>query len=229
MNVAAPIQGINPADITAPPKKLRRASFGKELDIFADIHQKETNIAIWQRELSVTLQESVQALLASHPLFQADMIVTPQNVLSSIRTSLGATEQNELAKDIAALVGIFCNLFELQLVRLRLTTLDRAMCPKFHTDRVHCRLLTTYQGIATEWLPHHLVDRTKLGSGSNGLPDHQSGLYRSQNDIQQLHCGDVALLKGELWEGNKNAGLVHRSPTLPSGERRVLLRLDFID
>jgi hypothetical protein len=34
-------------------------------------------------------------------------------------------------------------------------------------------------------------------------------------------------LKGERWEGNENAGLVHRSPVLLSGERRLILTLDF--
>lgn len=33
----------------------------------------------------------------------------------------------------------------------------------------------------------------------------------------------------ELWQGNQNGGLVHRSPVLPSGERRLLLKLDFIN
>ena len=34
-------------------------------------------------------------------------------------------------------------------------------------------------------------------------------------------------LKGELWEGNETAGLVHRSPALAKDERRLLLTLDF--
>jgi len=107
--------------------------------------------------------------------------------------------------------------------------LDKAMCPKFHVDRVPCRLLTTFQGIATEWLPHNKVNRDKLGPGSQGKADSESGLYTSPEDIQQLQAGHVALLKGELWEGNENAGLVHRSPAVPNGERRLLLTLDFMD
>ncbi|MDP6198266.1 MAG: DUF1826 domain-containing protein, partial [Porticoccaceae bacterium] len=33
----------------------------------------------------------------------------------------------------------------------------------------------------------------------------------------------------ELWSGNESAGLVHRSPALKIGERRLLLTLDFSD
>ena len=117
-------------------------------------------------------------------------------------------------------------LFDLGKVGLRLTVLDKAMCPRFHVDKVLCRLVTTYQGSATEWLPHNVVDREKLGHGSEGKPDEQSGLFPKLGDIQQLTVGDVALLKGEGWEGKEGAGLVHRSPSLSAGEGRLLLTLD---
>lgn len=132
---------------------------------------------------------------------------------------------------------MFCCLFDLGSAGLRLTALDRAMCPRFHVDKIPCRLVTTYQGIATEWLPHHHVDRSKLGAGSEGKSDEQSGLFQNLEDIQRLHQGEVALLKGEGWEGNEGAGLVHRSPAMPViadsvkmhavSERRLLLTLDF--
>ena len=107
--------------------------------------------------------------------------------------------------------------------------LDRSMCPKFHVDKVPCRLVTTLSGIATQWLDHQVVDRDKLGAGSNGLPDEESGLFERQSHINQLSVGDVALLKGEGWFDNEGAGLVHRSPALNSNDRRLLLTLDFID
>ena len=54
-----------------------------------------------------------------------------------------------------------------------------------------------------------------------------SGLFLSETDIENLQSGQVALLKGERWEGNEGAGLVHRSPDLDKGARRFLLSLDF--
>ncbi len=86
----------------------------------------------------------------------------------------------------------------------------------------------TYHGCGTEWLPHQSVDRSKLGKGSNGLSDNHSCLFRSIEDIQQFTQGDVALLKGELWEDSQGFGLVHRSPALKPGEKRLLLTLDFL-
>ena len=52
-------------------------------------------------------------------------------------------------------------------------------------------------------------------------------LISKSDDIQQLEKGDVALLKGESWIGNEEAGLVHRSPELERGTSRLLLTLDF--
>ena len=207
--------------------RVRSASTGSDPLIFTDIYQEENNIVTWQRELPKSLKNTVSQFLASNPTFQISMTVSPDRAFSSLSEVLGGSDYSPLAENIAALVDMFCCLFELSQAGLRLTALDKAMCPKFHVDRVPCRLVTTYQGRATEWLPHHVVDRTKLGPGSNGLADSESGLYQQHADIQQLSCGDVALLKGENWHHNENAGLVHRSPALTEGENRLLLTLDF--
>ena len=207
--------------------KVRRAARGCEPSVLSDVYLEDTNIVIWQRELSASLKKAVDGFLKTNSTFQASMTVTPQTVLSSLRESLGDGGDLELCENIAELVDMFCYLFELKRVGLRLTVLNRAMCPKFHVDRVPCRLVTTFQGVATEWLPHQVVNREKLGLGSRGKSDSESGLYKTPDDIQQLNCGEVALLKGELWEGNENAGLVHRSPALPQEKPRLLLTLDF--
>ena len=103
------------------------------------------------------------------------------------------------------------------------------MCPKFHVDRVPCRLVTTLLGTATEWLPNDKVNRSKLGAGGKGLADSDSGIMQSPLDIKQLNPGDVALLKGEAWYNNEMRGLVHRSPMVLNNEKRLLLTLDFMD
>ena len=134
------------------------------------------------------------------------------------------------AEDITKLADVFCNLFNCEKVSLRFGTLDHAMCPRFHVDMVQCRLITTYHGVATEWLQHSKVDRTKLGLGNKGRPDEESGIYQKSDDIEHLEEGHVALLKGESWSGNEGAGLVHRSPKVESvNQKRLLLTIDFSD
>ena len=105
-------------------------------------------------------------------------------------------------------------------IGLRLRVLDKPMCPRFHVDHVPLRLVTTYQGAASEWLDESGLDRRLLGGAQAEVVDEQL--------IHSLSTGDVALLKGERWEGNEGAGLVHRSPRAEPGLARLLLTLDWL-
>jgi hypothetical protein len=222
----------------SPLTKSRRSSEGNEPGALTDIYLEDVNIAIWQRELSTEVRESVEIFLKQNPGFQCSLSVSPESAFDSLSSRLGSSgfvsgsnSDNHLANDIAELVDMFCCLFELKQTGLRLTVLDKAMCPKFHVDKVPCRLLTTYQGVATEWLPHNLVNRDLLKPGplpsSSSTQSANNTLYNDK-DIQQLKSGDVALLKGEKWEGNENAGLIHRSPSVDNSQARLLLTLDFM-
>ena len=197
--------------------------------VLADIYDPAYNMVIWERELNHDLYSSVEELFDKAQSLNVEGSVTPDSALSFLLEKLDGFENvNTLSLEIAELVAMFCCLFDLKRAGLRLTMLGHAMCPKFHVDRVPCRLVTTFYNSGTQWLPHNVVDRSKLGHGSGGLNDDESGIYPSSSAIRQMKAGDVALLKGELWEGNENAGLVHRSPALKSGEKRLLLTLDFI-
>jgi len=126
----------------------------------------------------------------------------------------------ELARSFALLTGA-------TRLGFRLTRLEGPMCPRFHTDFVGVRLLTTYCGTGTEWLEHESVDRQFLGHRSGGKEDEVSGLLRPGAVVHRLPEFAVGLLKGEAWPGNLERGIVHRSPAarrLP----RILLSLDVL-
>ena len=201
---------------------------GTEPEILTEIYQDAVNIAVWETEISPKLESAVKAVMASSPDLRLSEVISIKSAESQLQQMLGADDASvELRNDILELVDIFCCLFGLQRTGLRLATLNRAMCPRFHVDHVPCRLLKTYKGIATQWIPHAVVDRTKLGVESHNQTDELSGLFQSETDIENLKSGQVALLKGERWMGNEGAGLVHRSPRLDEGEQRFLLSLDF--
>jgi hypothetical protein len=202
---------------------------GDHSGVFGNIFQANTNITIWHRALSNQLLMSAENILDKWPLIKLSELVTPVGTNKTIENIFGSEQGWKiLGNDIMQLVDIFCHIFGLKHARLRLTTLDHAMCPRFHVDRIPCRLITTYQGVATEWLPNMLADRSKLGPGNQGQSDERSGLFDSVAGIQKLNRGDVALLKGETWEKNLGSGLIHRSPQLPRDSKRLLLTLDFV-
>ncbi|MDY7026031.1 MAG: DUF1826 domain-containing protein [Pseudomonadota bacterium] len=214
------------ADEAAEAVMMRKASLGESPMVMADIYQAAVNMAIWQRSLSPALQALAERFVTQAPDFSRAMTVSPELAYSRLSDELGKGFE-PLAEDMAELIDMFSELFELSRVGLRIGVLGQAMCPKFHVDKVPCRLITTYQGVATQWLTHEAVDRRKLGAGSAELSDSESGLYLRASDIQTLHAGDVALLKGERWMGNEGAGLVHRSPQITEQQPRLLMTLDF--
>lgn len=209
--------------------KSRKAAIGDEPEVLAEIYDDANNLTIWQRCLTDSKVKQTQAFLQAYPTYQRSITVTPDNHYAGIPEAMGNFGHSDLCHDIIEVVDMFCTLFELRRAGLRLAVLDKPMCPRFHVDRVPCRLVSTYSGVGTEWLPHDCVDRSKLGKASGGLLDEASGLYPDANSIHKMSDGDVALLKGELWDGNENAGLVHRSPIPTNGQSRLVLTLDFIN
>lgn len=132
-----------------------------------------------------------------------------------------------LLKDMRFLMDLYFDLTGCDAIALRLMVLDRAMCPRFHTDFTGIRLLCTWKGPGTQWLSSDYADRSKLGEGSRGLADLKSGLIRDPRGIGEVPAFAIALLKGEAWENNAGKGIIHRSPALGStGKMRIALSLD---
>ena len=227
MNSQAPVAARKVLGEDSPTIKTRRSVAGNDVAVLSAIYEEDVNIANWHRELPEPLRCSVEHLLDLAPAFGMSLMTAPAKAYEGVSEALPKNYEGTLAEDIAEIVDMFCFLFDLKRAGLRLTALNEAMCPRFHVDKVPCRLVTTYSGRATEWLSQEGVDRTKLGMGYLGLPDSDLGLYKSADDIRTMRSGDIALLKGEAWIGNENGGLVHRSPNLTGGARRLLLTLDF--
>ena len=204
----------------------RRALFGSDLSVLSEIYQPDVNLSVWNREIDPDLKGEAEALIASDPTFQKSLGMRADEAPAALQSFFPKRQYDALRADMAWLIDAFSYLFDLRDVGLRLAVLDKAMCPKFHVDKVPCRLITTYTGIATEWLPHDRVNRRFLGPDAPTVVGPEPGICES-GDIEILETGAVALLKGESWEGNEGCGLVHRSPSIEDQSRRLLLTLDF--
>ena len=200
-----------------------------EPGILSEIYKSEVNIVIWRRTLSPAMKLEIQNLLFHENFMGSRATVDIGESADYLEEIICGQSNNLLLRDdISQLIEMYAYLFDLQTTGVRIRSLSEAMCPRFHVDRVPCRLVSTYHGPATEWLYNDCVDRSKLGHGNQGLPDEKSGLISDNNCIQSLTPGDVALLKGELWPNNEGSGLVHRSPNASNGNKRLLLSLDFM-
>lgn len=210
-------------------------------DVLSDIYNDDITIAIWQRSLAENIDAYVQALLQSPQKIALKLVATPhklqqelQRVFPEIITANdNAFTHHDFLQNLNELLEMFSCLFDAPTIGLRINTLERSMCPRFHVDNVPVRLVTTYGGAGTQWLPAAYADCSKLGPKARGVLDEHSGIICNAQAIQQLKAGDVALLKGENWEGNEGRGLIHRSPMCNSADtaqaqRRLLITCDLV-
>ena len=207
------------------------AVLSNELSALTKIYQSDVNMCIVSREMSASVEAFIAQLLAVEQDISLTQImsIATLDINTLLPSYLHFEGYDDFCADVAHLIDVFSHLFELEHVGLRLSVLDKAMCPKFHVDHVPCRLISTYGGIGTQWLEDVFVDRRKLGSGSDGLSDETSGLIIADLEvISTMPTYAIGLFKGSKWEGNELHGAVHRSPKLPeNAPRRLLLTLDF--
>jgi hypothetical protein len=189
------------------------------------IFEPDVQLAIWQRPVDQAIADYLEA--------------SRLHLGSGLRRSLTAGEspdlsdlpagpgRDALAADMGNLAELLGDLLDCPRIGLRLEVIGKAMCPRLHVDRVGIRLLCTYRGPGTEWIADTGADRNKLGSGAAGLPDEVSGLFGADTRIESVAGFSVALLKGSLWQGNGERGVIHRSPDVASDSLpRVVLALD---
>lgn len=201
---------------------------GTSPEVMTKIFQQNINLAVFQRQLSAEVENYCEALIESGSSLNIRHAITPEMSIPSLQSALpDLIGRSAFVEDVALLVDMYSYLFELEEVGLRMEVLDRAMCPRFHVDKLGCRLVTTYRGVATQWLRNCDVDRAKLGLGNNGLSDDESGIMLSADCIQDVSQGDVVLLKGEGWFDNEGQGIVHRSPVVPAADKRIVVTMDF--
>ncbi|MEO4049144.1 DUF1826 domain-containing protein [Pseudomonas sp. CAU 1711] len=204
-----------------PPRQV----LGEHHEVLAEALRDGINLAVWQRRLAPQVEDFTRLLLAQ-----------PQEVSEALQIEVGDDESLRLpallpglvdlqghaafVADVTWLVQAFACLLGACRVGLRLRSLSQPMCPRFHVDHVPLRLISTYAGVASDWLEEGGMDRRRLGE--------PAAEPQEAGRIRQLQAGWVALAKGEKWQGNEGAGLIHRSPTPPPGERRLLLTLDWL-
>lgn len=207
-------------------------------DVLTRIYDDAISIAIWQRQLQQDIQTYLTELLRKSKTVALKLSGSPEQLMEEIQRVFPPaliSEQHSCVSaaafyaDIHQVLDMFTCLFDAKILGLRINTLEHAMCPRFHTDNVGIRLITTYYGLATEWLPHQLADRSALGAAFASQINTVGAITDHESNIQQLSTGDVALFKGELWGDNEGRGIIHRSPALTADQpKRLVVTCDLI-
>ena len=200
------------------------AAIDNDISVLPRIFEDAINIAIFQRPLPADIAFSAQAQCQTDRAWQYSWLGHPDEAfIADLRRRLPAPEAaTPLIDDMATIAEAIAFLFDTQTIGIRVRLLNSAMCPRFHCDNLPARMVTTYFGPGSEWLPEHAINRDGLGAPHPNRPD----IATDASAIQRLLPGDIALLKGSGWEGCEAHGLVHRIPALEHGSKRLLMSID---
>lgn len=193
---------------------------GDTPDVLAQIFETQVKLCIFKRAMNTDIQEYSAFLQQAFQDFRITQVMSLCQSGDLLNELLPQHHcRQNFIEDILTVTNMFADLFDLEQVGFRLCVLNKAMCPRFHTDKVPCRLITTYSGKGTEWLDSRMVKPEMPGISHDEFVD--------ADFIRRLEAGDVALFKGDAWDENDGFGVIHRSPVLNAGETRLLLTLDF--
>ena len=171
-------------------------------------------------------QEGQLAILERQPLGGGDeffkkLSERPLNVIGIVGKKLSVEEilallEDEISEDLkssdfymqwvidmAGVCNIFCETLATSTVGFCLA-IQRA-CQRYHIDNVPLRLLVTYYGKGTEWVPDSAVDRLAYDSG---MPNDK--ILINNNARKFLNAWDIAIFRGGP------DGLLHGRPMLRS-------------
>ncbi|HWB62044.1 MAG TPA: DUF1826 domain-containing protein [Chitinophagales bacterium] len=193
------------------------AVVGTSPDILHDIHKEEKNICIYERD-TFHFQNALEHFLQSEIEFSYSGSV--KEIEIALKEPLDSCLP--LFEDVMQTLELFQIVSQAKSFRLLLATVNTNMCRRFHTDINDLRLLCTYYGQGTLWLPEEIVNRDALDTCGD-----DACVITNDILIQQVAPGNIAIIKGTIYPKRGTKACVHRSPTIEeSGEKRLLLRID---
>ena len=188
---------------------------------FAAIYDEDVELVNVARPASGSLDALAEHLFASRQHVQTQWEQAARDAdapIAALSACIDAGWLGALSEEITFASDVLSELVGCERVGIRVTTLRRPMCPRFHVDHIPCRMLVTIRGPGTEWIANGDVDRALLAARDTDAPPIRRG-----GDIRRLAARNWSLLKGGAWDA-RFGGVVHRSPH--GTDERLLLSFD---
>ena len=192
-------------------KSAGKALISRQFADLANIYDDAVNLCLIERPRPARIEQFVYDALQNAANIEISQPVDPEQFdFSRLWPQASHIDgYQDWVDDVALLSAAFWELLGCRQTGLRLRTLKTPMCPRFHVDRVPARLICSYGGIGTEWLPEYALNRSKLGMSSAGLADAASGLivneglrkkkvgdyfFKETEDLVEKLCDDVEVI-----------------------------------
>ena len=93
-------------------------------------------------------------------------------------------------------------------------------CKRYHIDNVPVRLLVTYYGKGTEWLPRDACNYLAYHNGESN-----EKIIKIKNRSKFIKPWSIAIFKGQKFKGGTKA-ILHRTPDEALNKKSLLMCLD---
>ena len=93
-------------------------------------------------------------------------------------------------------------------------------CKRYHIDNVPVRLLVTYYGKGTEWLPRDTCNYSAYYNGESN-----EKIIKIKNRSKFIKPWSIAIFKGQKFKGGTEA-ILHRTPNEALNKKSLLMCLD---
>ena len=194
--------------------------FTDKLDLLSDFADQSHRLAIFQREEPDDASMFFQSLMKT--TFRVSGKLGKATAVDDIRAILGKDIPSDVQrnpfyevwlKDMADVSSLFCDVEKDDAISIWIGS--KRGCTRYHVDIVPQRLLVTYAGRGTEWLPDEAADWKAY---STGEPNEK--IIKDPAARQYIGQWDVAIFRGG------QHGLLHRTPDEALNGPSVLMRLD---
>lgn len=201
---------------------------GASADVLRALARPDVNLVTWRRQVPAQVASSLAAWARRPSMLFEREIAVARYELARATAGMAAAARRWLTVDVALLVARFARLAGADRLVLRFGVIRGDQCRKFHEDYVRYRLITTYVGPGTEWVPDEAVRREALVAPAEELAQANRAIVRDAFAIRHADAGDVLVMKGARHA--HGCGAVHRSPPIEgTGRRRVTLVLSTVE
>ena len=190
-----------------------------------NFYRDNNYLNILDREMPYNSNNFFKTLI-SEP-FELNINVKKENTFEDIKYHLGKQLLKRVKdhvfyykwiKDMSEICILYFNIIKKN--RLNFSLKTSRGCKRYHIDNVPLRLLVTYYGKGTEWLPRDACDYSAYYNGEGN-----EKIIKMKNRSKFIKPWSIAIFKGQQFKGSKEA-ILHRTPNEALHKKSLLMCLD---
>jgi hypothetical protein len=201
--------------------------------LLARIHDPSINVVHLERSLDESLRIEFERGARDRPFREELIVDTRRDDLQRFAdvhlAPCSDRARRFFVEDALRWLRAFAWICDEPVLKLTLASVWSDSCRKFHADFVALRMLCTYVGPGTEYVRDEFVDR-EPDVDPTDIDACNEAMIKDHGNIVRCVSGDLLLLKGECWPGNRGFGAIHRSPPISAkGLRRLVITIDVLN